>query len=173
MSHLQIQAVHASPFKMLASTLQSSYASSKTKHEGVVAMKLQNILWVPVVAIGLGVASLSSPVTAQQEARTAQVRADQQPKVTEAVLTGVTDEGADVAATGESFATVALFTPGATAQAESARQALIGALMAAILMGGTGLIVVYVVAATRRRERYLQPTLRAGAYTPDSGVAAR
>jgi hypothetical protein len=45
--------------------------------------------------------------------------------------------------------------------------------MAAILMSGTGLIVVYVVAATRRRERYLQPTLRAGAYTPDSGVAAR
>ena len=67
----------------------------------------------------------------------------------------------------------ALFTPGATAQEEGARQALLGALMAAILMSGTGLIVVYVVAATRRRERYLQPTLRAGAYTPDSGVAVR
>ena len=136
-------------------------------------MKLQNILWVPVIAIGLGVAPLSSPVTAQQQARTTQVQADQQPKVTEAVFTGDTDEGVNVAATGESFVTVALFTPGATAQAEGARQALIGALMAAILMGGTGLTVVYVVAATRRRERYLQPTLRAGAYTPDSGVAAR
>jgi hypothetical protein len=136
-------------------------------------MKLQNILWVPVIAIGMGVASLSSPVTAQQQARTAQVQADQKPKVAEAVLTGDTDGGADVAATDESFATVALFTPGATAQAEGSRQALIGALMAAILMSGTGLIVVYVVAATRRRERYLQPTLRVGAYTPDSGVAAR
>jgi hypothetical protein len=136
-------------------------------------MKLQNILWVPVIAIGLGVASLSSPVTAQQPARTAQAQSEQQPKMAEAVLTGDTDEGADVAATGESFATVALFTPGATAQAEGSRQALIGTLMAAILMSGTGLIVVYVVAATRRRERYLQPTLRAGAYTPDSGVAVR
>jgi hypothetical protein len=137
-------------------------------------VKLQNILWVPVVAIGLGVASLSSPVTAQQQALATQVIADQsQPRVAEAALTTDTDEGADVAAAGESFATVALFTPGATAQAEGARQALLGALMAAILMSGTGLIVVYVVAATRRRERYLQPTLRAGAYTPDSGVAAR
>jgi len=137
-------------------------------------VKLQNILWVPVVAIGLGVASLSSPVTAQQQARATQVIADpSQPRVAEAALTTDTDEGADVAAAGESFATVALFTPGATAQAEAARQALLGALMAAILMSGTGLIVVYVVAATRRRERYLQPTLRADAYTPDSGVAAR
>jgi hypothetical protein len=136
-------------------------------------MKLQNILWVPVIAIGLGAASLSSPVTAQQQARTAQVQADQQPKVTEAVLTGDTNEGADVAGTDGSFGTVALFTPGATAQAEGSRQALIGALMAAILLSGTGLIVVYVVAATRRRERYLQPTLRASAYTPDSGVAVR
>jgi hypothetical protein len=136
-------------------------------------MKLQNILWVPVIAIGLGVASLSSPVTAQQQARTAQVKADQQPKMTDAVLAGDSDEGADVAATGGSLSTVALFTPGTTAQAEGSRQALIGALMAAILMSGTGLIVVYVVAATRRRERYLQPTLRAGAYTPDSGVAVR
>ena len=137
-------------------------------------MKLQNILWVPVVAIGLGVASLSSPVTAQQQARESQVKAAQsQPKAAEAVVTSGIDEGADVATTGESFATVALFTPGVTAQEEGARQALLGALMAAILMGGTGLIVVYVVAATRRRERYLQPTLRAGAYTPDSGVAAR
>jgi hypothetical protein len=136
-------------------------------------MKLQNILWVPMVAIGLGVASLASPVTAQQQARATQVKVDRsQTRVAEAVLTGDTDEGANVA-TGESFATVALFTPGVTAQAEAARQALLGALMAAVLMGGTGLIVVYVVAATRRRERYLQPTLRAGAYTPDSGVAAR
>jgi hypothetical protein len=137
-------------------------------------MKLQNILWVPVVAIGLGVASLASPVTAQQQARVAQVEAIQsQPKAAEAVVTSGTDEGADVATAGESFSTVALFTPGATAQEEGARQALLGALMAAILMSGTGLIVVYVVAATRRRERYLQPTLRADAYTPDSGVAAR
>ena len=137
-------------------------------------MKLQNILWVPVVAIGLGVASLSSQVTAQQQALATQVIADQsQPRVAEAALTTDTDEGADVAAAGESFATVALFTPGATAQAEGARQALLGALMAAILMSGTGLIVVYVVAATRRRERYLQPTLRANAYVPDSGVAGR
>ncbi|HEY2820775.1 MAG TPA: hypothetical protein VGJ06_07015 [Candidatus Acidoferrum sp.] len=137
-------------------------------------MRLQNILWVPVVAIGLGVASLSSPVTAQQQASTTQVKADSsQPRMAEAVLTSDIDESADVAATGESFATVALFTPGATPQEEGARQALLGALMAAILMSGTGLIVVYVVAATRRRERYLQPTLRAGAYTPDSGVAAR
>jgi hypothetical protein len=141
--------------------------------KGLIAMKLQNILWVSVIAIGLSVASLSSPVTAQQPARAAQVKADQQPKMAEAVLTGVIDEGADVAATGDSFATVALFTPGATAQEEGARQALLGALMAAILMSGTGLIVVYVVAATRRRERYLQPTLRVSAYTPDSGVAAR
>ena len=137
-------------------------------------MKLQNILWVPVVAIGLGVASLASSVTAQQQARVTQVSASQsQPKAAEAVSTVDTDEGADVAAAGESLSTVALFTPGATAQAEGARQALMGALMAAILMSGTGLIVVYVVAATRRRERYLQPTLRTGAYTPDSGVAAR
>ncbi len=117
---------------------------------------------------------LASPVTAQQQAQQSQVKATQsQPKAAEAVITSGTDEGADVATTGESFATVALFTPGATPQEEGARQALLGALMAAILMSGTGLIVVYVVAATRRRERYLQPTLRAGAYTPDSGVAAR
>jgi hypothetical protein len=136
-------------------------------------MKLQNILMVPVVAIGLAVASLASPVTAQQQAQMTQVKADlSQPRVAEAVSTSDIDEGADVAA-GQSFATVALFTPGVTAQEEGSRQALIGALMAAILMSGTGLIVVYVVAATRRRERYLQPTLRAGAYTPDSGVAAR
>jgi hypothetical protein len=136
-------------------------------------MKLQNILWVPVVAIGLGVASLASPVTAQQQASTTQVKADSsQPRMAEAVLLSDT-EGADVATSGESFATVALFTPGVTPQEEGARQALLGALMAAILMSGTGLIVVYVVAATRRRERYLQPTLRAGAYNPDSGVAAR
>jgi hypothetical protein len=142
--------------------------------QGVVAVKLQNILMVPVVAIGLGVASLASPVTAQQQAQIIQVKADQsQPRVAEAVLTSDTDEGADVAVAGESLSTVALFTPGATAQAEGSRQALIGALMAAILMSGTGLIVVYVVAATRRRERFLQPTLRASAYTPDSGVAAR
>jgi hypothetical protein len=137
-------------------------------------MKLQNILWVPVVAIGLGIASLASPVTAQQQASTTQAKADSsQPRMAEAVLTSDTDEGADIATTGGSFATVALFTPGVTSQEEGARQALLGALMAAILMSGTGLIVVYVVAATRRRERYLQPTLRAGAYTPDSGVAAR
>jgi hypothetical protein len=137
-------------------------------------MKLQNILWVPAVAIGLGIASLASPVTAQQQASTTQVKADaSQPRMAEAVLTSDTDEGVDVATTGGSFATVALFTPGVTSQEEGARQALLGALMAAILMSGTGLIVVYVVAATRRRERYLQPTLRAGAYTPDSGVAAR
>jgi hypothetical protein len=137
-------------------------------------MKLQNILWVPVVAIGLGLASLASPVTARQQARVDQVNANQlQPKAAEAVLTSGTDEGANAAETGGSFSTVALFTPGVTAQEEGARQARLGALMAAILMAGTGLIVVYVVAATRRRERYLQPTLRAGAYTPDSGVAAR
>ena len=137
-------------------------------------MKLKNILWVPAVAIALGFASLSSPVTAQQPARVTQVEAKQsQPKAAETVFTAGTDEGADAAAAGESFATVALFTPGTTAQEEGARQALLGALMAAILMSGTGLIVVYVVAATRRRERFLQPTLRAGAYTPDSGVAAR
>ena len=137
-------------------------------------MKLQNILIVSVVAIGLGVASLASPVTAQPRARETQVKADpSQPRVTEAVLTSDIGEGADVAAAGESLSTVALFTPGATAQEEGARQALLGALMAAILMSGTGLIVVYVVAATRRRERYLQPTLRVSAYTPDSGVAAR
>ena len=137
-------------------------------------MKLKNILWVPAVAIALGFTSLSSPVTARQQARVTQVEANQsQPKAAETVLTDGTDEGADVPAAGESFATVALFTPGTTAQEEGARQALLGALMAAILLAGTGLIVVYVVAATRRRERYLQPTLRAGAYTPDSGVAAR
>ncbi len=137
-------------------------------------MKLKNILWVPAVAIALGFASLASPVTAQQQAGANQVDAKQsQPKAAETVLTSGTDEGVDVATTGESFATVALFTPGVTAQEEGARQALLGALMAAIFMSGTGLIVVYVVAATRRRERYLQPTLRAGAYTPDSGVAAR
>ena len=135
-------------------------------------MKLQNILWIPAVAIALGMVSLAGPVTARQQAQVTQVGASQ-PKAAEAVSTGDIDEGADVATTGESFATVALFTPGATAQEEGSRQALIGALMAAILMSGTGLIVVYVVAATRRRERYLQPTLRAGAYTPDSGVAAR
>jgi hypothetical protein len=106
--------------------------------------------------------------------RATQVDANQsQPKAAEMVLTSGTDESADVAATGESLSTVALFTPGATAQEEGARQALLGALMAAILMSGTGLIVVYVVAATRRRERYLQPTLRASAYAPDSGVAGR
>jgi hypothetical protein len=137
-------------------------------------MKLQNILWVPAVAIALGMVSLAGPVTARQQAAVTQVSANaSQPKAAEAVSTGDIDEGADVMAAGESLSTVALFTPGATAQAEGARQALIGALMAAILMSGTGLIVVYVVAATRRRERYLQPTLRAGAYTPDSGVAAR
>jgi hypothetical protein len=137
-------------------------------------VKLKNILWVPAVAIALGFASLTSPVTARQQAQANQVDAKQsQPKAAETVLTSGTDEGADVATTGESFATVALFTPGVTAQEEGARQALLGALLAAILMSGTGLIVVYVVAATRRRERYLQPTLRAGAYTPDSGVAAR
>jgi hypothetical protein len=137
-------------------------------------VKLKNILWVPAVAIALGFTSLSSPVTARQQARVSQVEANQsQPKAAETVLTDGTDEGADVAAAGESSPTVALFTPGVTAQEEGARQALLGALMAAILMAGTGLIVVYVVAATRRRERYLQPTLRAGAYTPDSGVAAR
>jgi len=137
-------------------------------------MKLQNILWVPAVAIALGMVSLAGPVTARQQAQSAQVSASaSQPKAAEAVSTSDIDEGADVATTGESFATVALFTPGATAEADAPRQALIGALMAAILMSGTGLIVVYVVAATRRRERYLQPTLRAGAYTPDSGVAAR
>jgi hypothetical protein len=133
-------------------------------------MKLQKILWVPAVAIALGMVSLAGPVTARQEAQVTQVNAS--PKAA-AVSTSDMNEGADVATTGESFATVALFTPGATAQEEGSRQALIGALMAAILMSGTGLIVVYVVAATRRRERYLQPTLRAGAYTPDSGVAAR
>jgi len=117
---------------------------------------------------------LAGPVTAQQQAQQSQVKATQsQPKAAEAVIASGTDEGADVATTGESFATVALFTPGATPQEEGARQALLGALMAAILMSGTGLIVVYVVAATRRRERYLQPTLRTGAYTPDSGVTAR
>ena len=137
-------------------------------------MKLKNILWVPAVAIALGFASLAGPVTAQQQARAAQVDANQsQPKAAETVLTSGTDEDANVTAAGESLSTVALFTPGTTAQEEGARQALLGALMAAILMSGTGLIVVYVVAATRRRERYLQPTLRAGAYTPDSGVAAR
>ena len=135
-------------------------------------MKLQNILWIPAVAIALGMVSLAGPVTARQQAQVTQVSASQ-PKAAEAVSTSDMNEGAGVATTGESFATVALFTPGATAQAEGSRQALIGALMAAILMSGTGLIVVYVVAATRRRERYLQPTLRAGAYTPDSGVAAR
>ena len=137
-------------------------------------MKLQNILWVPAVAIALGMVSLAGPVTARQQAQSAQVSASaSQPKAAEAVSTSDMPEGADVATTGESFATVALFTPGATAEADAPRQALIGALMAAILMSGTGLIVVYVVAATRRRERYLQPTLRASAYTPDSGVAAR
>jgi hypothetical protein len=135
-------------------------------------MKLQNILWVPAVAIALGMISLAGPVTARQQAQVTQVNASQ-PKAAEAVSTSDMNEDADVATTGESFATVALFTPGVTAQEEASRQALIGALMAAILMSGTGLIVVYVVAATRRRERYLQPTLRAGAYTPDSGVAAR
>ena len=135
-------------------------------------MKLQNILWIPAVAIALGMVSLAGPVTARQQAQVTQVGASQ-PKAAEAVSTGDIDEGADVATTGESFATVALFTPGATAEADAPRQALIGALMAAILMSGTGLIVVYVVAATRRRERYLQPTLRANAYTPGSGVAAR
>ena len=135
-------------------------------------MKLQNILWAPAVAIALGMVSLAGPVTAQQQTPVTQVSASQ-PKAAETVSAGDIDEGAGVATTGESFATVALFTPGATAQEEGSRQALIGALMAAILMSGTGLIVVYVVAATRRRERYLQPTLRAGAYTPDSGVAAR
>ncbi len=141
---------------------------------GVVAVKLKNILWVPAVAIALGFASLASPVTAQQQATATQIDANQsQPKAAETALTSGTDEGANVAGAGESFSTVALFTPGTTAQEEGARQALLGALMAAILMSGTGLIVVYVVAATRRRERYLQPTLRASAYVPDSGVAGR
>ena len=125
-------------------------------------MKLQNILWIPAVAIALGMVSLAGPVTARQQAQVTQVGASQ-PKAAEAVSTGDIDEGADVATTGESFATVALFTPGATAQEEGSRQALIGALMAAILMSGTGLIVVYVVAATRRRERHPQPTLQADA----------
>jgi hypothetical protein len=128
-------------------------------------MKLQNILWVPAVAIALGMVSLAGPVTARQQAQVSQVSASaSQPKATEAVSTsGDNNGGADVATTGESFATVALFTPGATAEADAPRQALIGALMAAILMSGTGLIVVYVVAATRRRERHPQPTLQAGA----------
>jgi hypothetical protein len=137
-------------------------------------MKLKKIIWVPAVAIALGMVSLAGPVTARQQAAVSQVSADaSQPKAAEAVSTGDLNEGADVEATGESLSTVALFTPGTTIQAEGSRQALIGALMAAILMSGTGLIVVYVVAATRRRERYLQPTLRANAYTPGSGVAAR
>src|ERR1700753_947103 len=137
-------------------------------------MKLKNILWVPAVAIALGFASLASPVTAQQQASATQGEVKQSPpKAAETVITGGTDDSADVAAAGESLSTVALFTPGATAQEEGARQALLGALMAAILMSGTGLIVVYVVAATRRRERYLPPTLQTGAYVPDSGVAGR
>jgi hypothetical protein len=128
-------------------------------------MKLQNILWVPAVAIALGMVSLAGPVTARQQAQSSQVSASaSQPKAAEAVSTiGDNNEGADAATTGESFATVALFTPGTTDEADAPRQALIGALMAAILMSGTGLIVVYVVAATRRRERHPQPTLQAGA----------
>jgi hypothetical protein len=140
---------------------------------GIVAVKMKNILWIPAVAIALALVSLASPVTARQQTQVTQVSANAQPKAAEGVSTSDIDEGADVTTAGESLSTVALFTPGATAEAENARQALIGALTAAILMSGTGLIVVYVVAATRRRERYLQPTLRAGAYTPDSGVAAR
>jgi hypothetical protein len=138
-------------------------------------VKLQNILWVPVMTIGLGVALLSGAVTAQQRAGSAQANTDRsRPEVTEAVLAGgMQDDGSISTAAGESLVPVALFTPGATPQEEGSRQALLGALMAAILMGGTGLIVVYVVAATRRRERYLQPTLQASAYAPDSGVAAR
>src|ERR1700722_5232261 len=137
-------------------------------------MKLQNILMVPVVAIGLGFASFATPVTPPQHARVAHIKADQsQSRMTEAVSTNDIDEGANVAAAGESFATVALFTPGVTAQEEASRHALIAARMAATLIGGAGLIGVYVVAAARRRERYLQPTLRAGAYVPDSGVAGR
>ena len=138
-------------------------------------MKLQNIFWVPLMTIGLGVALLSGAVTAQERAGSAQAKADQsRPEMTEAVLAGgMQDDGSAITATGESLVPVALFTPGATPQEEGSRQALLGALMAAILMGGTGLIVVYVVAATRRRQRYPQPTLRASAYTPDSGMAVR
>ncbi len=82
-------------------------------------MKLQNILWVPAVAIALGMVSLAEPGHGSAAGSSAQVNANaSQPKAAEAVSTSDTDEGADVAATGESFATVALFTPGATAQAE-------------------------------------------------------
>jgi hypothetical protein len=161
---LKVLASGNSREKRLAQPLQSSNASLKQEYEGEVAMKLQNILWVPAVAIALGMVSLAGPVTARQQAQSTQVSASaSQPKAAEAVSTSDIYEGADVATTGESFATVALFTPGATAEADAPRQALIGALMAAILMSGTGLIVVYVVAATRRRERYPQPTLQADA----------
>ena len=119
-------------------------------------MKLKNIIWVPAVAIALGMVSLAGPVTARQQAAVSQVSADaSQPKAAEAVSTGDLNEGADVEATGESLSTVALFTPGTTIQAEGSRQALIGALMAAILMSGTGLHLLLITSwqHTRRRRR--------------------
>ena len=64
-------------------------------------MKLQNILWVPVVAIGFSVASLASLVTAQPQAQNTQVNADQsQPRMAGAVHTSDNKEGANVAAMG-------------------------------------------------------------------------
>src|ERR1700733_11166366 len=136
---LKVLASGNSREKRLAQPLQSFNASLKQEDEGEVAMKLQNILWVPAVAIALGMVSLAGPVTARQQAQSTQVSASaSQPKAAEAVSTSDIYEGADVATTGESFATVALFTPGATAEADAPRQALIGALMAAILMSRNG-----------------------------------
>ena len=130
-------------------------------------MKMQKWMTMVVLAGLAAVALVAGPV----RARGFQAGAVQsQPAVEQQSLAANGDYSGD-AVSADDLAVV----PFTAQEVELGRAIVLNVIGLAILMAGAGLIVVYTIFATRRRD--LQPILRdraAGiAYTPASGVAIR
>jgi hypothetical protein len=129
-------------------------------------MKMQKRMAMVVLAGLAAVALVAGPV----RARGFQAGAVQSQPAVEQSLAANGDYSGD-AVPADDLAVV----PFTAQEVELGRAIVLNVIGLAILMAGAGLIVVYTIFATRRRD--LQPVLRdraAGmAYTPASGVAIR
>ncbi|MGA2427496.1 MAG: hypothetical protein ABSH13_03255 [Candidatus Acidiferrum sp.] len=135
-------------------------------------MKLQNIVRVPMIVMGLGVALLlASPLRAQQEINPDTF--DINPGTPKAELVAATPASAGPASASDASQSVPVSQAAVVSGADwngmfAAPLNAVDVTMVLILAIGTGLVAIYTIAATRRQRRF--SPARSGVHTSTSGA---
>lgn len=121
-------------------------------------MKIQNIVRTPMIVMGLGVALLlASPVRAQQEIAPDTFDINPGTPKTEVVAAAPVSAATVLASDAGQKVAVSQAGVAATSNWDGMFAAPLNAVdvaMIVILAGGTGLVALYTVAATRRKRRF-------------------